>query len=143
MTRLPATQFPNNTSDSQIITNTIPKETPNNIQSNAAENMESVHIEEPPNTVLSPSNSVSSFYLQIPNTKINEEKTHTQIPNAIHKRLMSETSSSKSPPSSTNFTLTPQKRENTKTIKKIKIRSHFNSSTRMADGPDEGLNNFF
>jgi hypothetical protein len=114
-------QLPNNTSNSQIITNIISKETPNNIQFNAIEKMESEHIEEPPNKTLSPFNSTLSFHLQMHYTKINEEKTHTQIPNAIHKRHMSETSSSKSFPSPTNLTPKLQKLENTKTTKKSKF----------------------
>jgi hypothetical protein len=111
------TQLPNNTSDSQIITNIISKETQNNTQFNTTENMESEHVEESPNTKLSPSNSTSSIHLQMPYTEINEEKTHTQIPNAIHKRLMFETFS-KSPPSPTNLTPKLQKHENIKTTKK-------------------------
>jgi hypothetical protein len=81
------TQLSNNTFGSQIITNIIPKETPNNTQFNTTENMESEHIEKPPNITLSPSNFTSSIHLQMLYTKINEEKTHTQIPNVIHNDL--------------------------------------------------------
>jgi hypothetical protein len=78
------------------------------------------HFEDPPNTTFSPSNSTSSSNLQMHYTKTNEEKT--QISNAIRKRLIFKTSSSKSPPSPTNLTPKPQKHENTKTTKKKKSK---------------------
>jgi len=106
------TQLLNTISGSQTITNTISKETLNNTLFNATDIEELENLEELTNIVYSPVNSALLDHHQI-----SDPNFHTQTPNATHKRLMSETSSSKSHPSPTNLTPTPQKHENTNTKK--------------------------